>query len=350
MTTVDIVGGGIAGLTLAATLRRPDWDVVLHEQGPRRDEPAVGTAFGLWPAAMTALDRIGLANTIRSLGVHVSKASFRDTQNRILTALPEQDVVMVARTTLHRALRDALPDRTQWRNARVWDPHTLSGEVIVGADGVHSAVRRSHWGDRSTARSRPVTIIRGVIDHDLSRGEVTEYWGDGQLFGITPVTRDRTNWFTAIPRRVFTSIGEGLTHLAHNTQHFPEQVQNTIAAARPEHTLINGVHVSRTLTTTVHRNVVLIGDAAHAMTPNLGRGACESIVDAVELGELLNQHQPTEALRRYRTRRLISPQMMRIASGILMNMALSQGHRAGARNRVIRALGRPLTTGGADGA
>jgi len=340
VTTVHIVGAGIAGLTLAATVQRPDWEIVLHEQGRRRDEIEVGTAFGLWPAAMTALGQIGLADKIRMSGIHASRASIRDARNRLLTSLPEQDVVMIGRTALQRVLFAALPDGVQWRNARVTTVQGLAGEVIVGADGVHSVVRRDRWGERSSARSRSATIIRGVVDGDLSRGEATEYWGNGQLFGITPVSENSTNWFTAFPERRFENTSDGLLHLGRTARGFPAQVQKTIAAARPEQTLINGVHVSRGLLSTVRGSAVLIGDAAHAMTPNLGRGACESIVDAVRLGVLLNRYSPAEALRRYRHQRLISPQAIRIASGALMSLALSNGRQARYRNRVMRAIGR----------
>lgn len=340
MSTVHIVGGGIAGLALAATLQRPDWDVIVHEQGRGPDEREVGTAFGLWPAAMSALDRIGLGETVRERGVHAAKASIRDTRDRVLTSLPEQDVVMIGRTGLHRAFREAIPAEVRWRDARVSDSRSLQGEIIVGADGVHSVVRRDHWGHRSKARSRRATVIRGVIDGDLSRGEVTEYWGEGRLFGITPVSEDKTNWFTAFAEQRFDSTNEGLRHLRHITEDFPAAVRNIIAAAEPRQTLVNGVHVSRSLLSMTRGHVVLIGDAAHAMTPNLGRGACESILDAVRLGTLLNRYQPAEALRHYRRQRLVGPQLVKVASGILMSTALSAGRRARTRNRLVKAIGR----------
>src|SRR5690625_7256541 len=102
-------------------------------------------------------------------------------------------------------------------------------------------------------------------------------------------------------------------------------MQMTMSAARPEQSLINWVHVSRGLLSTVRGSAVLLGDAAHALTPNLGRGACESIVDAVRLGVLLNRYSPPEALRGYRHQRLTSPQATRIAAGAPLSLAPRTG-------------------------
>lgn len=340
MSTIHIVGGGIAGLTLAATLQRPEWDVVVHEQSRRPEEHGVGTAFGLWPSAMGALDQIGIGAAVRDHGVPASTATIRAADDRVLMKVPQQDVVMIARTTLHDLLRAALPASVQQRNGRVADSRLLTGDVIVGADGTRSVVRRDHWGARSAARSRRTTVIRGVVEGDLAHGEVTEYWGNGQLFGITPVSAHQTNWFTAFPEQRFDSTEHGLDHVRHTSQSFPAEVQQTIAAALPHRTLINGTHVSRTLPSLVRERTVLIGDAAHAMTPNAGRGACESIRDAVALGTLLNQHEPAEALRRYRWRRLLAPQLIKATSSILMTVALASGQRAQARNTLVRTLSR----------
>ncbi|WP_168211635.1 FAD-dependent monooxygenase [Ruania zhangjianzhongii] len=340
MTTIHIVGGGIAGLTLALTLQRPEWDVIVHEHRRRPEEREVGTAFGLWPPAMTALDQIGIGAAVRDRGVHAATATIRTADDRALIHLPRQDVVMIARTTLHHLLRTALPARAHQRAGRVSDSRLLTGEVIVGADGARSVVRRDHWGRRAAARSPGTTVIRGVIESDLAHGEVTEYWGNGQLFGITPVSAHHTNWFTAFPEQRFESTEHGLRHLRHTSGHFPAQVQDTLAAARPDQTLINGIHISRTLPALVRGRTVLIGDAAHAMTPNAGRGACESILDAVALGTLLNHYPPAEALRRYRWRRLVSPQLIRATSSILMNVALASGRSARTRNSLVRTLTR----------
>lgn len=179
-----------------------------------------------------------------------------------------------------------------------------------------------------------------MVDADLSRGEVTEYRGNGRLFGVTPVAKRTTNWFTAFPERRFDSVEEALLHTKRAARDFPAQVRETLAAAEPGQTLVNGISVSRNSFSMVRGRVVLIGDAAHAMAPNLGRGACESILDAVALGDLLNRCPAAEALRRHRRRRLIAPQLIRAASSTALSVAPASGRLARARDGLVRALGR----------
>ena len=83
--------------------------------------------------------------------------------------------------------------------------------------------------------------------------------------------------------------------------------------------------------------MTLIGDAAHAMAPNLGRGACEAIRDAVTLGSLLNAYPPARALARYRYRRLVRPQLIRAAASVVMRLALGRRY-AGLRDRILRLV------------
>ena len=68
---------------------------------------------------------------------------------------------------------------------------------VVGADGVHSIVRRSVWGERARARLSPYLALRGIIDEPVPPDGGGEYWGRGQLFGIAPASRGRTYWWAA---------------------------------------------------------------------------------------------------------------------------------------------------------
>lgn len=340
MTTVEIVGGGIAGLTLALTLRRPEWTVNVHERTSPETRQEVDTAFGMWRPAMSALDAIGLGETVREQGIGVARATVRTAEDRPLVRTDAQDVVMIGRAGLHRILRESLPDSVTWRTEEIADSRALDAEVIVGADGARSAVRRDQWGEGSAARVHGATVLRGVIEHDQSGGEVTEYWGSGTLFGITPVPGGRTNWFTAFPGRRFADVEEGIAHIRNVARGFPSRVADVLAEATPEQTVISGIHVSRSLRSFVRVPAVLIGDAAHAMTPNLGRGACEAIRDAVALGTLLNRYEPSEALARYASRRLIAPQLIRAASSMVSRVALAEGWTAQARNRLAGMLPR----------
>lgn len=340
MATVEIIGGGIAGLTLASAIRRPEWQVTIREQGLPPGGREVDTAFGLWSPAVTALDDIDIGDIVRAQGARVDVATIRSADDRILARIRNQDVVMMGRVSLRRILRDAVPATVQTLEEKVDDTRALSAELVVGADGARSVVRRDHWSARSAARTHGTTVVRGVVDQDLSRGEVAEYWGDGVLFGTTPLPGSRTNWFTAFPEQRFDSVEEALAHVKRMASVFPQHVKTVAAEAMPEQTLVNGIHVSRSLASFVRGRAVLIGDAAHAMTPNLGRGACEAIRDAVALGALLRAHDPDEALRRYRRRRRVIPQIIRATSSAVTRVALAGGPAARARNRLLSVVSR----------
>ena len=112
-------------------------------------------------------------------------------------------------------------------------------------------------------------------------------------------------------------------------------MRETLAAAGPERTVVNTILESRRPRAVVRDRYVLVGDAAHAMSPNLGRGACESMVDAIVLGETLNEHGP-DGVRHYEKARLRAGQRTRAAAGMAMRLALSP--RAG--RAVVRVAAR----------
>src|SRR5699024_1525403 len=85
------------------------------------------------------------------------------------------------------------------RMRRIEDVRPLreGADLLVGADGVHSLVRRSGWSDRAHARSHGMTVLRGTTP--LDPPELSETWGRGWLFGITPLAEVGTNWFACVP-------------------------------------------------------------------------------------------------------------------------------------------------------
>lgn len=344
MTTVRIIGGGIAGATLAAALDRPDWSVAVHERDPAAS--VLDTAFALFPQAMAALRSAGLGPAIETAGIRVDAARILTADDRPLARVPRLGAVMIGRAQLHAVLTAARPATTRLSPAEAVAPEALDADVLVGADGARSTVRSAVWGARSGPRKPALTVIRGVVDADLSAGGVTEYWGERMLVGITPLpgveasSGRRTNWFAAFPEQRFSSVADGLDRLRAAARSFPAPVAEVLAAAESDQTVISGIHVSRPLTSFVRGRTVLIGDAAHAMQPNLGRGACESICDAVALADLLNTHPPAEALGLYARRRRIAPQVIQRVASLASALALAGGRPARVRDRALTALAR----------
>lgn len=347
MMRISVVGGGIAGLALAALLDPSRFTVSVHEHQPRRE--GLGTALGMWPSARRALRAIGaehvLPEPLRASGAGLYTA---DGAPLLVSSSESELPVLVGRTTLLRALADAVPASVHRVEEQVTDPRELGADLVVGADGVHSVVRRASWGERTASRLTPYLVVRGLVGPDHTA--YGEHWGAGRLFGITPVPGGATNWFCAYrsdmgPRRV--DVREALADARSRFVDTAPVIREVLAEATPEATLAQRLWVAPPLPSYVRGRTVLIGDAAHAMTPNLGRGACEALVDAHVLARELNAGGPQEvsrALRRYQARRVLPSQAVRLGSGALARVALAE-RLAAPRDAALGAIGRAARGG-----
>lgn len=337
MPAITIVGGGVAGLTLAATLDPTAYDVTLVERSPGYSR--VPTAFGIWPFALAALERVKLDDELRDRGLLLTSGVITaDSARRpVRMTMRDADTWLITRPALLQLLDEAVPDTVLRETRRVDDATTIPGDLVVAADGARSAVRSQVWGDQP--RDTGVVAIRGVSQDppDTALDRMHEFWGDGKLFGVAPnplPDRVGTNWYASARRGEDTPAG-ALAWAGDAYAGFPQLVRDTLAAARPEHTVVNTILTSRRPRTLVRDRYVLVGDAAHAMTPNLGRGACEAMVDAIVLGEALNE-RGLQGVRRYEKVRLRAGQRTRAAASAAMRLALSP--RAG--RMLVRVAGR----------
>ena len=324
MPTVTILGGGVAGLALAATLDPTAYDVTLIERNPGNIR--VPTAFGIWPFALAALERIELADEVRGRGLLLSSGVITaDTARRPVTMTKQNaNTWLITRPALLQLLDESVPTTVEREQRHVDDATTLSGDLVVAADGARGVVRRQVWGDQP--RDTGVVAIRGVLETppDTPLDQMHEFWGDGMLFGVGPnrlPDRTGTNWY-ASARRGEDTPTEAVAWARNAYAGYPELVRATLAAADPEKTVVNTILESRRPRALVRDRYLLVGDAAHAMSPNLGRGACEAMTDAIVLGEALNQHGPDGA-RHYEKARLRPGQRTRAAAAMTRRLALS---------------------------
>jgi 2-polyprenyl-6-methoxyphenol hydroxylase-like FAD-dependent oxidoreductase len=324
MPTITILGGGVAGLALATTLDTTAYDVTLIERKPGYNR--VPTAFGIWPFAIAALERIKLADELRERGLLLTSGVITADSARRPVRMTKQDAStwLITRPALLQLLDESVPDTVAREQRHVDDMTTLDGDLVVAADGARSVVRTRVWGDEP--RDTGVVAIRGVVETppDIPLDQMHEYWGDGQLFGVAPNRLPHgtgTNWY-ASARRGEDTPAEALAWAQEAYAAFPELVRATLRAADPELTVVNMILESRRARELVRGRYVLVGDAAHAMSPNLGRGACEAMVDAIVLGEALNEHGPDGA-RHYEKARLRAGQRTRAAAAMARRLALS---------------------------
>lgn len=327
MSRIAIVGGGIAGLALATTLDPDRFDVTLYEERPGRY--GLPTALAMWPGAQRALHRMGVTGAIER-AVNVAGALRTMTGEALLSAGSDSNSVwLVARSDLVRELEGGLPESVTRITERLEDPTSVNADLVVGADGVHSVVRLCAWGAGAASTTTPYLAVRGLVPGAMAG--YGEYWGAGKLFGITPVPGDRSNWFCAYrsglgPRTV--DVAEALADARRRFVGAAPEVRAVLAAVTTDSTLAQRIWVAPPMRSYSRGRVVLIGDAAHAMTPNLGRGACESLLDADVLGSALNRFGLDAALRRYNIRRVAKTQAARAASEVVMRLASPRTSRS----------------------
>lgn len=331
-----ILGGGIGGLTAANTLVRSGWHVEVFERA--EGLPPTGTTLGLWPEALTALEVAGLGGRAEKLGVLQTSGSLLRWDGRPIAHLENlrRSALLLSRPPLLNLLAGGLPsDTVQFGQAAPPLPDLSGYDVVIGADGIGSATRDAVFGTRYRPVYTGFTAWRGWVDG--ATDSLSESWGPGSLFGISPRDGELTNWFAAV-RAPAESTG-GVPELRERFQDWHPAVVDVLDRLDPPTVLHHDLYESPPLPSFVRGKVALIGDAAHAMAPNLGRGACEAMVDASVLAVLLSEHPVAEALQRYdRARRRRTQRLVR-ASRMLAGVATATRFTA-VRNAAVRATSR----------
>lgn len=318
---IAVIGAGIAGLVAAVSLQRDGHEVTVYE---RRAEPnADGAGLTLFGNAFAALDAVGLGDTVRGISdntlptLHTGQ---RTPDGTWLTTIPAQTVgqlYSVHRVTLHETLLSLLAPGTVRTAAPALVDSVGSGRVelastsetfdlVIAADGLRSR-NRQRLGLDAGLRYSGYTAWRGVTQPgrvDLA-GAAAETWGSGSIFGIVPLPGDKMYWFGTFNQPAGTHFDDEHAAATEAFAGWHQPIPEAIAATAPEAVIRHDIYDLEKLPRTFGRGrTVLLGDAAHAMLPNLGQGAGQGIEDAVTLTLLLRDREPLNAvLARYSARR-----------------------------------------------
>ena len=213
---IVIIGGGIGGLTAAVALARKGLAAEVYEQAPELKE--VGAGVGLWVNALWALETIGLAGAVAQLGERVDRQGVKCPDGSWLMCYPQElvekrwgaGVAAVHRAELQRLLAAQLDpaaihlgarctgfqDTPQAVTVHFADSREVKADVLIGADGVHSAIRTTLLGP-APLRYRGYTVVRSLTPAGSVRlpSEGIETWGQGARFGFAPTRGDRIIWY-----------------------------------------------------------------------------------------------------------------------------------------------------------
>ncbi|MEU2003678.1 FAD-dependent monooxygenase [Rhodococcus sp. NPDC019627] len=328
-----VLGGGIGGLAIARFLFRAGWHVDVFERSA--DLPTSGTALGMWPQAVDALDTIGLGDRVRALGSPQHRGSFLRPDGSVIGTVDStaRTAYLLSRPALLAELATSLPEGMVSFGTPAPPADALSDyDVVIGADGLRSATRRRLFGDGFEPVYTGATAWRGWVPG--RRDTVSETWDAGALFGITPREGNLVNWFACV--RTDPGSEDGLDYLRWRFGGWHADVRAVLDAITPDALLHHDLYESPALPSYVSGHTALIGDAAHAMAPNLGRGACEALVDAVTLGRFLaSQNDIRDSLRKYdRARRRVTQRLV-LGSRAMASIAMTR-HLRPVRDRTMK--------------
>jgi 2-polyprenyl-6-methoxyphenol hydroxylase-like FAD-dependent oxidoreductase len=345
---VVIVGGGIGGLSLARELTLRGIRPTVLERAPQLNP--VGAGIIMNPNAMRVLERNGLADEVRRDSWPYLKRETRDERGRLLATRDYRPLyesgklaqgALVHRAHLLDVLYRALPPGTVRFDLAVKNVAELDADLVVGADGIHSQVRSGLFGQIAT-RYMGYRSHRLVMDNVAGVGCFTEYLGRGQRIGLVPIGSGRLYMWTTFNSPPEARPGADLRRMF--VQFTDERVQRLFAALPPPETIITTEIEELWVDPWFWNNAVLLGDAAHAMTPNIGQGAGMAMEDAAVLAEeLAGGGEIEHALANYARRRKPRVEaVMRISREVG-----EDGQRSGAaacrlRNRRIEREGRDV--------
>jgi len=360
--TFTIIGGGIAGLTAAIALAQKGIQTTIFEAAP--EVKPVGAGIVLAANAMQAYRRLAIDSDIIPLGKQLSGFDILSSSGKLITRTDTSflsvddapDNFTIHRAVLHNVLLSKIPASSIHTNKRLKSFEQKEKEIIlhfedgtshvtnylIAADGIHSPVRKQLVPE-SVHRYAGYTCWRAVVNTaQFNEAGSSETWGAKGRFGIAPLAGDKVYWFACInaPQNDAKMRSLKVADLQREFASYHQDIQTLLNQTSDDALIWSDIIDIRPLQHFAFNNIVLIGDAAHATTPNMGQGACQAIEDAIVLADELSRHTtPQEAFKFFEKRRLARTRDITNTSWVLGRMAqMENGLLCRLRNAFLRAL------------
>ncbi|MCW5518115.1 FAD-dependent monooxygenase [Muriicola sp. Z0-33] len=355
---IDIIGAGICGLTTAIALKEKGFDVQVFEQA--KEIKPVGAGIIIANNAMQVFEKFGLKNIIAKNGnpiscVKISKPNLDEISKINLEYFEHKfgvGNIAISRGVLQQILSDRLGsesiilDHKLNRVIKSTDGFQLDFEnggqqksnILLAADGLNSIIRKNLFQINSLRKTNQL-CWRGITPYQLPlklRNELNEAWGKGDRFGFVQISKSEVYWF-AVKSFVNKRDELSVNKIDEYFGNYHPIIKELISLTPKEKIHTDELIDLKPIKNWSSGNVCLIGDAAHATTPNMGQGACQAIEDAYVLAECLGKYSPEKAFRNFQKIRFQKVNQVVKTSWALGKVAHFENPLAvNLRNRIFR--------------
>src|SRR5699024_2164251 len=325
---VAIIGGGIGGLATAVGLHKIGIKAHIYER-TKLFKP-LGAGIGIGSNVMLVLNKLGVSDDILRSGLSLKKqrflnGKFKEMNSIDFTLLKKrfgEENITIERSDLHKALFTAIDQAYFHFNKRVnyfeqindkvvlyfTDGTDKTVDFVIAADGIHSIFRNTLIPS-STPRFAGYTCWRGITKNhdDVFMHLSSEAWSRQGRFGFAPLHDGDVYWFACVNanENEFNYRNLDKSGVAELFKHFPPVVERLINETYDDYFLHHDIYDIKPIKTFVYNHICLLGDAAHATTPNMAQGAGQSIENAYVLMEALkSERNVSKAFNLYDKRRV----------------------------------------------
>jgi FAD-dependent urate hydroxylase len=325
---IIIVGAGIGGLTAHLVCRRAGFEVEHYER--QTDLGPAGAGIVLWPNGVKILLALGLGEGLRQIGHTLERVVTRTNRGEPLSEMPVGElerklgapVYPVSRTNLQSLLVEAVgpgalrlgarcvrvEQTTANATAYFEDGRTATGDVLIGADGIHSVIRKAVGGEVAPRFTGMINWVGLIANDGLQPEHVgSEFLGEGKRCGLLPLAGDRVYFgFACALGKGVPAPGAGRrSQLRALFGGWPAPIPAVINRLDKADLKYLEIHDLPPLPRWSQGRLALLGDAAHATAPTLGQGGCQAMEDAIWLGRCLGATTlgVADGLARYESKR-----------------------------------------------
>lgn len=326
---IGIIGGGITGLATALALQKTGISSVVYEQANELNE--VGAGIWLQPNAIKVLDWLGVKDEIKKQGKELNKIEITNNQlvpfKKIKSEVVQDEdgnrTIAIHRARLQRILYNEVLKSNNVQLNKKYISHNLNSgaiklkfengediaDVLLAADGIDSSVRNVLFPN-SSVRNSGQFCWRGISKMNLPdslKNLGQEAWGKQIRFGFSQIANDEVYWFAVAKEEQMLKANklDSKKYISGLFQDFSPVVHELIANTKSTSIHQATLQDLKKLPTWYSNKVCLIGDAAHATTPNMGQGACQGIEDAYYISKYLSKSSQNieEAFQEFQLKR-----------------------------------------------